>query len=215
MKIAIAGATGLTGSLCLQELLKNERVFEIISIGRRNTGLLHPKLREVFLIDNKLSEEIQADAYICCLGTTIKKAGSKEAFKEIDLELPLYLAKELKKNGCKTAAVVSAMGAKSGSSIFYNSVKGEMENAMKEVGFESLSILRPSIIEGPRKEKRTGEKIGLAVMRFFNPILMGSLKHYKTIQASDIAKALVKSVTFKKVGNTIYLSGEIKDLVLV
>jgi uncharacterized protein YbjT (DUF2867 family) len=91
-------------------------------------------------------------------------------------------------------------------------VKGEMEDAMKEVGFESLSILRPSIIDGPRKEKRTGEKIGLAVMKFFNPVMAGSFKHYKTIQASDIAKALVKSVVNKKTGTTIYLSGEIKDL---
>ncbi len=213
MKVAIAGATGLTGSFCLQELLLNEHVSMVYAIGRRQTEVKHSKLKEIILQNNKMQDTICADAFICCLGTTIKKAGSKEAFREIDVKLPVYLAKELKNNGCNVAAVISAMGANAESSVFYNNTKGKMEEAMKQVNFESLSILRPSIISGPRKENRIGEKIGLFVMRFFNPLLIGSLKHYKTIQASDIAKALVKDVIVGKSGTHVFLSGEIKDLV--
>lgn len=215
MIVAIAGATGLTGSLCLYELLQNENISGVIAIGRKTTGIKHFKLKEVLLVDNKISEIINANAFICCLGTTIKKAGSKEAFKAIDLELPVYLTKEFKINGCNTAAVVSAMGANPKSSIFYNNVKGQMEEALKNINFNSLSILRPSIISGPRKEKRFGEKMGLIFMTIFNPLLFGSLKHYKSIKAKDIAKALVQCVINQKTGTTIYLSGEIKELALL
>jgi uncharacterized protein YbjT (DUF2867 family) len=212
MIVAIAGATGLTGSLCLLELLQNNQISEVYSIGRRQTGLKHSKLKEVLLKNNLLSETIHADAFICCLGTTIKKAGSKNAFKAIDLELPIYLAKELNDKGCNTVSIISAMGANASSSIFYNSVKGQMEEAIKQININSLSILRPSIIAGQRNEKRFGEKIGLVVMKVMNPLLMGSLKNYKSIKASDIAKALVNSVIIQKSGATVYLSDEIKKL---
>ena len=212
MIVAIAGATGLTGGLCLQKLLQNEQVSMVYAIGRKQTGIKHSKLKEVLLQNNKLLEVINADAFICCLGTTIKKAGSKDAFKAIDLELPVYLAKELNNNGCHTAAVISAMGSNASSFIFYNNIKGQMEKAMKKVNFTSLSILRPSIIAGQRNEKRFGEKMGLILMKIFNPLLLGPLNNYKSIKASDIAKALVKSIIIQKHGKTIYLSGEIKKL---
>lgn len=215
MIVAIAGATGLTGSLCLQELLQNENISGVIAIGRKPTGIKHSKLKEVLLNNNKLNESVISNAFICCLGTTIKKAGTKEAFKEIDLELPVYLANKIKNNGCNTVAVVSAMGANPKSSIFYNNVKGQMEETMKEINLNSLSILRPSIISGPRKEKRFGEKMGLIFMKVINPLLLGSLENYKSIKASDIAKALVHCVIKQKAGSTIYLSGEIKELALL
>lgn len=215
MIVAIAGATGLTGSFCIQELLKNENISLVYSIGRKQTGIKHEKLKEVLLDNNKVSDIFNSDAFICCLGTTIKKAGTKEAFKEIDLELPVYLANKLKNYGCNTVAVVSAMGANPKSSIFYNNIKGQMEEAMKDINLNSLSILRPSIIAGSRKEKRFGEKMGLIFMTIFNPLLFGSLKHYKSIKAKDIAKALVHCVINKKEGTTIYLSEEIKELALL
>jgi uncharacterized protein YbjT (DUF2867 family) len=215
MIVAIAGATGLTGGLCLQELLHNEHISKVYSIGRRQTGLKHSKLEEIPLQNNRVSEVIHADAFICCLGTTIKKAGSKNAFKAIDLELPVYLAKELNNKGCNTVSIISSMGAKASSSIFYSSVKGQMEEAVKQINFKSLSILRPSIIAGQRNEKRFGEKIGLVVMKVMNPLLIGSLKNYKSIRASDIAKALVNSAIIQKSGTTVYLSDEIKKLASV
>lgn len=212
MTIAIAGATGLTGSLCLQRMLATPEIDSIISIGRRETGVLHPKLKEVSLVNNQLLETVTADAFICCLGTTIAKAGSQIAFEEIDYELPLYLAKMLQREGCQTAAVVSAMGANATSTIFYNRTKGKMETGMRNIGFTSLSLLRPSIITGPRNEARIGEKIGVGIMKITGPLLMGRWKNFRAIKASNIAAALVKSVIKPKPGTTIYLSEKIKKL---
>ena len=129
-------------------------------------------------------------------------------------ELPIYLANELKNNGCYSMAVVSAMGANPNSSIFYNNIKGKMEEAIKEINFNSLSILRPSIIEDIRNEKRFGEKMGLIIIKALNPLLLGSLKHYKSIKASYIAKTLIKCIINQKRGTTVYLSDDIKQLAL-
>lgn len=212
MIVAIAGATGLTGNYCLEFLLLQIKITKVIAIGRKPTGIQNPKLEEVILQNNKLTTQVTADAFICCLGTTIKKAGSKDAFKEIDLELPLHLAKELFKKGCKTVAVISAMGANENSTFFYNQVKGKMEKEMQNIGFESVSIFRPSIIDGPRKEKRLGEKIGLAVMKTISPLFISSLKNLRPIHAKTIARSLVAVVLMKKIGNFIYLSEEIKRI---
>lgn len=212
MIVAIAGATGLTGTYCLEYLLLQLKITKVIAIGRKPTGIQNPKLEEVILSDNKLITKIVADAFICCLGTTIKKAGSKEAFSKIDMELPLYLAKNLHKNGCEVIAVISAMSASENSIFFYNQVKGKMEAEIQKIGFESVSIFRPAIIDGPRKEKRTGEKIGLAVIKFFSPFFFGNLKNYKPIRAKTIGRALMTVVLFKKPGIKIYTSDEIKRI---
>lgn len=210
MIVAIAGATGLTGSLCLQQLLQNPQISQVISIGRKPTGIAHAKLTEVQLVNNKLTQAIKAEAFICCLGTTIKRAGSEQMFRAIDLELPIHIAKNLKENGCTAAAVVSAMGANENSSFFYNRTKGQMEEAMKEVGFQSLSILRPSLIDGPRKEFRIMENLAVRVVNIINPLLTGKLKNYQSVKASSIAKKLISSVVEKKNGVQVYLSDEIK-----
>lgn len=212
MIVAIAGATGLSGSYCLEYLLLQLKITKVISIGRKSTGIQNPKLEEVILEDNKLNTKVVADAFICCLGTTIKKAGSKEAFSKIDLELPLYLSNHLHQNGCQTAAVISAMGADENSTFFYAKVKGKMEKEMQKIGFESLSIFRPAIIDGQRKEKRLGEKIGLAVAKFLRPFLFGSLKNYKPIHAKIIGRSLMAVVLLKKAGVKIYDSQEIKQI---
>ncbi|MFC6095300.1 oxidoreductase [Flavobacterium qiangtangense] len=212
MIVAIAGATGLTGSYCLDFLLLQIKITKVIAIGRKSTGIKNPKLEEVILIDNQLTSKVVADAFICCLGTTIKKAGSKEAFKEVDFELPVYLAKNLYENGCKISAVISAMGADENSVFFYNQVKGKMEIAMQNIGFESLSIFRPSIIDGKRKEKRFGEKVGLAIIKIISPLFVGSLKNYRPIHAKIIGRAIMAVTLIKKPGITIYLSDEIKKI---
>lgn len=212
MKIAIAGATGLTGNLCFQQLLLHPQIEQVISIGRKYTGLKHKRLAEVLLVQQQLTAPVYADAFICCLGTTIKKAGSPEAFIAVDLGLPLYLAKQLQQNGCTVAAVISSMGADISSSFLYTRTKGQLEEGLKEIGFQSLSILRPSIIEGERSEKRFGEKTALLVMKLFSPLLFGSLANYKPIKASEIAGALVNLTIEKKNGATIYLSETIKPI---
>lgn len=123
MKVAIAGATGLTGSLCLQELIENKNISEIFAIGRKPTGIIHEKIKEIGLHNFQPSENITVDAFICCLGTTIKKAKSKEAFMDVDLHLPVSIAKKLQENGCKTMSVISAMGADTNSYFFTTELK--------------------------------------------------------------------------------------------
>lgn len=212
MKIAIAGATGLTGSLCLDLLLNDERVTEVFSLGRRKTGKNHEKLTEVILNNGRLVQDLSVDAFICCLGTTIKKAGSQENFKSVDHDLPIALTKKLKAQGCSIAAIVSAMGADAHSTFFYNRVKGMMEEDMKKMGLKSLTILRPSLIKGDRKEKRAGEKSAEIILTIAAPLLIGPLKRIKATEATDIAKALLVSCLHQKEGTLIYTSQEIKVL---
>lgn len=212
MKVAIAGATGLTGGLCLKLLLADSRVSEIFSIGRRKTGLNHPKLHEIILNDGELNVELSVEAFICCLGTTIKKAGSQENFKKVDHDLPLKLAESLKASGCSTAAVVSALGADPESRFFYNRVKGMMEVDMKKIGFKSLTILRPSLIKGDRKETRAGEKSAEFILGLATPLLIGPLQIWKATKAADIARALLTSSINPKEGTFIFSSQEIKVL---
>jgi uncharacterized protein YbjT (DUF2867 family) len=212
MKIAIAGATGLTGSLCLELLLNDSRVTEIFSIGRRKTGISNPKLTEAILNNGEFDQSLSIDAFICCLGTTIKKAGSQENFKKVDHDLPIELAKKLKARGCQSAAVISALGADSHSAFFYNRVKGMMEEDMREIGLKSLTILRPSLIKGERKEARLGEKSAEIFLGIASPLFIGPLKKIKVTEAEDIAKALLVASLDKKEGTFIFTSQEIKVL---
>lgn len=212
MKIAIAGATGLTGSLCLELLLNDSRVTKVFSIGRRKTGISNPKLTEAILNNGEFDQSLSIDAFICCLGTTIKKAGSQENFKKVDHDLPIELAKKLKARGCQSAAIVSALGANAHSTFFYNRVKGMMEEDMRKIGLKSLSILRPSLIKGERKEARPGEKCAEIFLDITSPLFIGPLKKYKATEAEDIAKALLVASFDKKEGTFIFSSQEIKIL---
>jgi uncharacterized protein YbjT (DUF2867 family) len=206
MKVVIAGATGLTGGYCLRRLLQEPRVTEVVAVGRRTTGISHPKLCESLLVDGRLPEIPRADAFISCLGTTRKKAGSADAFRAVDLDLPLLLAKELRRKGCETAAIVSAIGASSRSRVFYSRVKGLMEVGIRALEFKSLAILRPSVIDGPRSENRPAEKIGLSLLRLLDPILAGPLANLRAVPARNIGEALVEAVLFPRPGVTVYSS---------
>lgn len=212
MIVAIAGASGLTGSLCLQMLLQNPEITKVIAIGRSPLQIIHPKLQQVMLHLGKLQEPVVADAFISCLGTTIKKAGSKTNFEAVDRVLPVHLAESLHQHGCGTAAVVSAMGANADSIFFYNKVKGKMESDFKQIGFASLHILRPSLIEGNRQENRPMEKFAQSVFRFINPLLRDRLKHYRSVPAATIARALVQCVTRPSTGQFTYLSATIEKV---
>jgi uncharacterized protein YbjT (DUF2867 family) len=209
MIIALAGASGLTGSHTLKLLLENTEVTKVVSIGRKKAGGQHPKLEEI-LLGSPITAKV--DAFVCCLGTTIKKAGSQAAFEKVDIDLPQELSRALKANGCGTAAVISALGANADSAVFYNRAKGKMEEGMRRIGFESLSILRPSIIAGSRKEPRMAEKIGLVLMRAAAPLMAGPARKYRPIEAETIAKALVRIVLERKPGAMVYESDAIQEI---
>jgi uncharacterized protein YbjT (DUF2867 family) len=212
MRVAIAGASGLTGSHTLQLLLVHPQVEQVIAIGRSPLQLMHPRLQQVLLQQQKLTTPVSADAFICCLGTTIRKAGSKPAFEAIDRHLPVHLATQLQQQGCRTAAVVSAMGASSNSLFFYNRVKGLMEDDLQQAGFHSLHILRPSIIDGDRQEHRKMEKWALKFARATRPLMIGPMKTYRSIHAATIAKGLVYCITHPEPGIHIYPSLQIEEI---
>lgn len=192
----IAGATGLVGGEVLKQLSESGRYEIIDSIVRRkiNTTLLRVKNhlvdydKEGSFPDN----EVVGDMYIC-LGTIMKKAGSKKAFHTVDFEYVLRIAKWAKESGAETCSVISSLGASPESSNFYLRTKGEMEEALKTVGFKRLLILRPSLLLGNRKEFRFAEKIVSFVMVLFSWLMIGPLKKYKAVKASQVAKAMLIS----------------------
>ena len=151
---------------------------------------------------------ITGDELYCCLGTTIKKAGSKENFRKVDYDMPLQMAKAAFKNGIKSYLLVSSVGANAESSNFYLRTKGEVEHAVKEVGFEKLIILQPSFLLGKRNEFRLGEKIGKIIFRFFELFLFGKLKKYQAVQAENVAKTMIYLAN-AKYEKTVYQSDEI------
>lgn len=195
MRILLAGASGLVGGAVLEQALGQDGPLEVVSLVRRSTGLHHHKLTEWLSTDGDLLSGLRAepvDAVICCLGTTIRKVGGDKAkFIHVDKDMVLGLARWAKQQGVRCFAVVSAIGADATSSVFYNKVKGEMEQELKAIGLPELHIFHPSILAGPRKEKRTGERIGIVVMSLIAPLLPAK---YKPMPHDVLAKALLKCI---------------------
>ena len=194
-KALIVGATGLIGGYCLQNLLDDPAYSEVTALVRKPLLTTHRKFHTVITnfsnLENDLAK-IQADDVFCCLGTTIKKAGSQEAFKQVDYSLVLSIAEHSKKQGVEQFIVISSMGADPNSKVFYSRVKGEMEEALKQLDYPCLRIIRPSLLLGSREEFRLGEKIGVLVTPILKPLMMGSLKKYAPIQAESVARFMVK-----------------------
>jgi uncharacterized protein YbjT (DUF2867 family) len=194
-KIAIIlGATGLTGNLLLQLLLKDNHYKKIKLFSRSTSGVVHPKIEE-YLGDlihlETFKNDFKADEVFCCIGTTKSKTSDKELYKKIDFGIPTKAAKLCKENGINTLVIISALGANSKSNIFYSRTKGEMEDAVIELQIPKTHILQPSLIGGKREEKRIGEWIFIQLMKVANLVMAGPLKKYKSIHPKDIAKAMV------------------------
>ncbi len=211
-KALIVGATGLTGGYCLQALLDDPSYAEVIALVRKPLLKTHRKLREVstnFKNLDQISSQLNADDVFCCLGTTIKKAGSQHAFTAVDHSLVIMIAEMMKKKGAQKFIVISAMGADKDSKVFYNRVKGEMEEALKEINYPCLYIVRPSLLLGPRKEFRLGEKVGVLLAPLLKPLMLGPLKKYRPVQAESVGKCMVKAARKDNHGVKIYASDEI------
>jgi uncharacterized protein YbjT (DUF2867 family) len=151
---------------------------------------------------------LHADDAFCCLGTTIRQAGTKEAFRKIDFEYPVELAKRLKENGATGYYLVSALGANHKSSIFYNKVKGETEAAINDVGFNAYHIFRPSLLLGDRKEQRAGEDAAKVFYKIFGFLIP---KKYQAIDSFKVAKAMVQKAKENVAGKFIYESTDIQN----
>lgn len=210
----ILGATGLTGNILLNKMLADSRYSKIKIFTRRPLRFENPKVTEILcdLLDiDSYKENFYGDAVFCCIGTTTKKTPDKELYKKIDYGIPVSAAKLCKINGIKTFAVMSSMGANTKSSIFYNRIKGKMEQAVLSQNIENTYILRPSIILGNRGERRIGEKIGIAVMKLTQPLLIGRFRKFRAINAKTIANAMIELVNNGS-DRPIILSDEIQNI---
>lgn len=190
----ILGATGLTGGILLEELLRDDRYEEVKSFSRSTTGISHPKLKEYLGDLTSLSHfksKFTADEVYCCIGTTKSKTPDKEKYREIDYGIPVEAARLCKENDIDTFIVISALGADPGSSIFYNRLKGEMEEAVLNQNLRYTYIMQPSLISGKRTEKRAGEGIAIKLFSVLNFFLLGPLKKYRSIPPDDIARAMI------------------------
>ncbi|UOQ76039.1 NAD-dependent epimerase/dehydratase family protein [Hymenobacter sp. 5516J-16] len=210
----IVGASGLVGSQLLPLLLASGRYNRVIAIGRRPLPIMHPKLEQRIVDFDHLEDhrlQLIADDVFCCLGTTMRQAGSKEAFYRVDY---LYVAKLAALTAANFAAqllVVSAMGADSRSRFYYNRVKGEMEEAVRQLPFRAIHFFRPSLLLGPRPEKRTGEQFGALLLRLLRPVLVGRLRSYRAVPASAVAQAMLKAAQQEGHGPYVHLSDAIAE----
>ena len=174
MIATLIGGTGLTGSFLVRYLLADPAITKVISISRKSLKISDVKLTEVLISDLaelpslesqiRTESTIGGDLYFCCLGTTIKAAGSQENFEKVDRDAVVAFAKIAKVHDAKSFALVSAMGANANSSFFYNRVKGQTENNVQVLGFRSLIIFRPALLVGPRREVRLAEKIAATTL---------------------------------------------------
>jgi len=212
---AIIGVTGLTGNY-LYEQLKQDKDFNSIRLLVRRPMQKDDDRTEIKLVDFNDAESVMlaidgSDIVFCAVGTTNKKVkGDKEAYRKVDYDIPVRAARYCKMRGCETFALVSAVGANSKSGNFYLKLKGEVENAIKEIGLRSVHIMRPSMLLGDRKESRFGEKIGKAVMKATSFLLPAK---YKPVRASDVANAMIVAAKENREGFFIYEYNEINKLI--
>lgn len=210
----IAGATGLIGSELLEQVIQDDYYQKIYVLTRRELELTHERVEPLLLnYDEFRAEDLPKvqDVY-CCLGTTMKNAGSKSAFRKVDYHYPLKLAELCRKNGATQYLLVSSMGANKNARFFYNQVKGEIEEALAAAGYPTLHIFRPSILLGDREEKRGGEKVAQALMKAVSPVMLGKLKNYRPIYGKTVAEAMFMAARQKLSGPHLFASEQIKVL---
>lgn len=209
--VLVAGATGLVGQEILKALLADKTVAAVHCVGRRPPPVTHPKLTSHVLELNALPALAKVDECFIALGTTIKVAGSQAAFQAVDLDAVVAVARAALSSGATRLGVVSAMGADAQSRVFYNRIKGEMEQSLTRMGFGSLVIARPSLIDGDRaalgQRERAGEGVGLVLARGLRPLLPAN---YRAILARDVAHALIRAVQTAAPGVTTLLSGQMQ-----
>lgn len=219
----LAGATGLVGTHLLRRLLADPAAPWVMAPARRPLAVESRRLSVVVgelsntAGDSGLAEQLRAitphlDAFVCALGTTIRRAGSREAFIAVDRELVLRLAKIARELGARQAILVSSVGASAQSGNFYLRVKGETERALGELGFERVDLLRPGLLLGERGESRPAEKLASRFAPLANPLLRGPLKRYRAIDADDVAAAAVALLGREEPGRFVHESPGLQDL---
>ena len=216
MKTAlIIGSTGLIGSELLNLLLDSNDYLKVITFVKRDTGIKHPKLTQHIIDFDKpetFKELVVGDDFFCTIGTTIKKAGSKEAFRKVDFGYPKQFASFALQNKVKQFLIISSLGANAKSGNFYLKTKGEIQDFLKDCDFESVAVFQPSLLLGNRTEFRLGEKVGAFFMKTLSFLFVGNLKKYKPIESETVAKALLKIAQTNNIGFKIYESDAIQEI---
>src|SRR5213594_3218037 len=202
----LAGATGLVGGHLLRLLLADDAYQKVTILARRGLPLTNPKLQQRLIDFDHLADldASKVDDVFCCLGTTIKKAGSQEAFRKVDFGYVEALARIAARAGAKQFLLVSAIGADAKSRVFYSRVKGETEAAVQAVGFAGTHIFRPSMLLGDRAESRILERLGTPLMRAVAFAMVGPLRRARPIAAVDVAAAMVKVAKKARPGAHVY-----------
>lgn len=194
-KIALlAGASGLTGGFTLEALLGAPEISRVIAVSRRPLGREHSRLANRIVQFDRLEAQLKGvicDVALCCLGTTIRQAGSQERFRAVDVDSVLAFARTARAANAQRLVVMSSVGADPGARNFYLRTKGEMEQGLEAVGFESLDILQPSVLRGWRGEMRPLELAACALMPLLNPLLGGKYRQYRGISPRTVAAAML------------------------
>lgn len=211
----VFGGTGLVGRSLIHELLKSDNYEDVKVFLRTKVSYQEPTKAKDFIVDfdhpESFSEHITGDDLFICLGTTIKKAGSVNRMEQIDRDLPVTLAKSALGSNVKRIAVVSSIGANKNSSNYYLRIKGEMEQGIMDLDFETTAIVRPSLLLGQRGERRIGEQTGKAIMKLFGIFLLGKFRKYRGIEGLDVAKAMIRILEEAK-GKEIFESDKLQKL---
>lgn len=198
--VVVLGATGLLGNELVKQLIQREDVGEIKCLVRRKTSFESDKVTDLIIdLDHPESYQklVSGDVLFSAFGTTLKKAGSKEAQYKIDHTYQLQIAAAAKKNGVNHYVLISSVGADPESSMFYSRMKGDLDRDIKELGFEKLAILKPSVLDGDRNESRPAEKIGIWIGRYILP-LIPYYRKYRAIKVQEVAAAMIGAWTTQK-----------------
>lgn len=195
--------------------MENTEYRRVTLLLRRPLTVSHPRLEQRVIDFGELAryrELFGVDDVSCCLGTTIGKTRTREAFKQVDLHYPVEIARLSKEAGVKKFLIITALGADPKSGLFYNRVKGEVEERIRDLCLDSLHIFRPSVLIGDRKERRVGERILVGLFKAITPVLIGSLRKYRPTRARDVAAAMVSVAQQPTTGVHVYESDLITDL---
>lgn len=214
-KAIIAGASGLIGSNLLNILLESEQHDEILVLVRKELPVQHKKLVQLILNFDNLEQHAQVvtgHAVFSCLGTTKAQTPDATQYRKIDFDYPLQLARIARQNGIKQFHVVTAIGADKNSFAAYSKLKGELEEELQKVGFPTLHIYQPSMLVGRTDNSRFGEKALVAIFKWINPLLVGSLKKYRSIKGSTVANAMFKKSLEPDNGTFIHPSDKIQNI---
>lgn len=214
----ILGATGLVGKELLRLLLSTTYYDQIMVVSRRELEISDPRLKVILLEDfdqlQTLQDQLIADDYYCVLGTTIKKAGSKERFKKVDLDYPVQMAQIARQSPAFVQyLIVTAAGASPRSPLFYNRVKGQVEEELRQMNLPALKIFRPSLLLGDREEFRLGEEAAKVISRIFSFFMVGLNKRFWSIKASDVAQAMFMTARRRQPGGAVIRSNDMLKMV--